>query len=148
MNSKWRTRALYGIGAWTALGGITALVDPGAHCALFFGGEGLVDSDAALLVFRIAYAQLVAWGVGYALAARCSAMQTPMLAAGAMGKSIYAAIVIVAFARGSGTTALLATGVGDLLIASFFVVTLAQRAGAGTTTTLSRARLSVRRSLP
>jgi hypothetical protein len=112
---KWQKPALYAVGAWTAFGGISALADPGGHWATFFGGPAPGPAIVA-----IAYAQLLAWGVGYALAAHEPAARGPMLAAGAVGKALYAAITIGAFASGAGTSALLATGIGDIAIAALF----------------------------
>jgi hypothetical protein len=118
--SKWQRVALYIVGAWTAFGGISALLDPRAHGETFFGDASIADSGGAQILFSIAYAQLIAWGAGYVLAARKPAMSVPMLAAGALGKLGYFALTVLAYERGSGTAALLATGIGDLAIASFF----------------------------
>src|SRR5687767_6503123 len=113
---RWQRGALYGIGAWTAFGGVSALVDPAAQAATFFTDASVVESGGGLLLLRLAYAQLLAWGVGYALAARFPAMLVPILGAGIVGKVSYAALTAIAYGTGSGTFALLLTGAGDLII--------------------------------
>jgi hypothetical protein len=115
----WQRIALCVIGAWTAFGGISTLMDPDAYSATFLNGAH-VDST----VLAIAYAQLIAWGAGYALAAFSRTARSPILIAGALGKTMYFAITVVAFTRGAGSAALLATGIGDALIASFFAFLL------------------------
>lgn len=121
MTSAWKRRLLYFAGAWTLIGGASALFDPAAHLSQFYTAEVSLEGPVELFFFRCVWIQVMAWGLGYIFAARHPAAMQPILTAGAIGKTLYFVACLALFRSGAATALLLAGGVVDLVFAAFFV---------------------------
>lgn len=124
MSETWSRRLLYFAGAWNILGGAGALADPTRHIARFYGAALSVDEPLPAFFFRGVWINVIAWGVGYVLAARFPAGRAPILLAGAAGKLAYFAACVSLFSSGVGNGWVLASGVLDAAFAAFFLYVL------------------------
>ena len=120
MTETWRRRILYVAGAWNIVGGISTLADPARHFAQLYGAAPSLDDPLQAFFFRATWINVIAWGLGYILAARRPATRAPVLLAGGTGKLAYfgACLALVGSGRGSGV--LLASGVLDVIFAGCF----------------------------
>lgn len=124
MSEAWRRWGLYLAGVWNLVGGATALVDPARHFAQLYGTALSLADPLQAFFYRATWINVIAWGVGYILAARHRAGRPPILIAGGLGKLAYAAACVGLVVNGIGGAALLASGVLDLLFAAFFAAVL------------------------
>ena len=111
---------LAAIGAWTALAGASALLDPAGHLALYAGDLDLRDPMAAFF-FRATWIQVTSWGLGYLLAAYRPQAAGPVLLAGAVGKTLYFVTVLLAYQDAVASSTLLGFAMLDLVFAAYFV---------------------------
>jgi hypothetical protein len=121
MSETWKRRFLLLAGLWNIVGGLSALADPAAHFAQLYRTTLSLDDPLQTFFFRATWINVIAWGVGYILAARWPAARGPVLIAGAAGKCTYFAACIALFASGVGTRMLLGAGLLDPIMAAFFV---------------------------
>jgi hypothetical protein len=132
VSETWRRWGLYLAGAWNVVGGLAALADPTRHFGQLFGTALSLDDPLQAFFYRATWINVIAWGVGYALAARHRAGRAPVLIAGGAGKIAYAAACVGLYAHGIGRAALLVSGALDLLFAAFFAaVVWGPRGGPG-----------------
>ena len=124
MNETWRRRILYVAGALNILGGASALFDPAGHFSQLYNSRLALDNPLQAFFFRATWINVIAWGVGYVLAARNPGSRLPILAAGGAGKAAYFAACLALFFSGTGNATLLAFGVVDLVFAGFFAYVL------------------------
>jgi hypothetical protein len=124
MSEAWRRWGLYLAGVWNLVGGATALVDPARHFAQLYGTALSLADPLQAFFYRATWINVIAWGVGYILAARHRTGRPPILIAGGLGKLAYAAACVGLVVNGIGGAALLASGVLDLLFAAFFAAVL------------------------
>jgi len=94
MTEAWRRRGLYLAGAWNLVGGITALADPARHFAQLYGTALSLADPLQAFFYRATWINVLAWGVGYVLAARHRSGRTPILLAGGLGKVAYFAACV------------------------------------------------------
>ncbi len=120
MGETWRRRALYLAAAWNVVGGVGALIDPVGHFAQLYHGALSLGDPLQAFFFRATWVNVIAWGVGYGLAARHPAARGPVLLAGGAGKLGYFGLCLSLYLGGAGTAMLLATGVIDVAFAAFF----------------------------
>jgi len=124
MSDIWPRRLLLVAAAWNILGSASALFDPEKHFAQLFTASLSLNDPLQLFFFRCTWINVIAWGVGYSLAAFLPGARVPVLAAGAAGKLFYFAACWSAFAGGVGKPALLVAGVADLLFVGLFAFIL------------------------
>jgi hypothetical protein len=124
MNETWSKRFLIFAGAWNILGGATALLDPAQHFAQMYHGALSLDDPMQLYFYRCTWINVMAWGVGYGLAAVYPHARLPILAAGAAGKLFYCFACLALYATGTGKPILAVTGLVDLLFAVMFALVL------------------------
>lgn len=130
MKTTWQGNLLWFAAAWNVLGGVTALANPGGHYAAMFSTPAPADSVQQFL-YRCVWINVIAWGVGYAIAARVPAARLAVLAAGAAGKTAYALAALAVAGAGTGTAMLALAGVADLVFAGCFVLALRTGASPG-----------------
>lgn len=124
MSEGWRRGGLYLAGAWNVLGGLTALADPVRHFAQLYGTGLSLGDPLQAFFYRATWINVIAWGVGYILAARHRAARAPVLIAGGAGKLAYSAACVGLVVSGLGGVALLASAALDVLFAGFFAAVL------------------------
>jgi hypothetical protein len=130
VSETWRRRLLYVAGAWNVIGGVSALADPARHFAQLYGAALSLDDPLQAFFFRATWINVIAWGLGYILAARHPAARGPVLMAGGVGKLVYFAACLALVGSGRGSTVLLASGVLDVVVAGcFFCILWRQRPG-------------------
>jgi hypothetical protein len=130
VSETWRRGGLYLAGAWNIVGGLTALADPARHFAQLYGTGLSLGDPLQAFFFRATWINVIAWGVGYILAARHRAARAPVLIAGGAGKLAYSAACVSLVVSGIGGAALLVSGALDALFAGFFAAVLwGRRAG-------------------
>jgi len=133
VSETWIKRVLYVAGAWNVLGGVSALADPARHFAQLYGGSLSLSDPLQAFFFRATWINVIAWGVGYILAARHPRARGPVLLAGGAGKIAYFGACLVLYLSGRGSSMLLAAGILDLIFAGFFgYVVWVGRAGQST----------------
>jgi hypothetical protein len=120
MNEIWMKRFLIFAAGWNLVGGASALLDPAQHFAQMYHAPLSLEDPLQLYFYRCTWINVMAWGVGYFLAAIRPAMRMPILAAGAAGKFFYCFACLALFANGTGQAFLAVTGVIDLLFAGMF----------------------------
>jgi hypothetical protein len=124
MSEAWRRWGLYLAGAWNLIAGLTALADPARHFAQLYGTALSLADPLQAFFYRATWINVLAWGIGYILAARHRGGRTPILVAGGLGKLLYAGACVGLVVHGIGGAALLAAGVADVLFAAFFAAVL------------------------
>ncbi|MES1168480.1 MAG: hypothetical protein ABUL61_04855 [Oleiharenicola lentus] len=117
----WVRRLLVIAAAWNLIGGASALLDPAKQFAQLFTASLDLTDPLALFFYRCTWINVMAWGVGYLLAAFLPAARLPVLAAGGTGKLFYFAACYGTFAQGAAKPALLAAGVVDVAFAALFL---------------------------
>ena len=70
MSEAWRRWGLYLAGVWNLVGGATALDDPARHFAQLYGTALSLADPLQAFFYRATWINVIAWGVGYILAAR------------------------------------------------------------------------------
>ena len=124
MSETWRRWGLYLAGAWSVGGGFAALLDPARHFTQLYGTALSLDDPLQAFFYRATWINAIAWGVGYALAARHRAGRAPILLAGGAGKIADAAACVGLYTHGIGGAALLVSAALDLLCVAFFAAVL------------------------
>jgi hypothetical protein len=124
MREGWRRWGLYLAGVWNLVGGVTALADPAHHFAQLYGTALSLADPLQAFFYRATWINVLAWGVGYLVAARHRTGRTPILLAGGIGKLAYAAACVGLVVNGIGGAALLASAALDVLFAAFFAAVL------------------------
>jgi hypothetical protein len=120
VSELWIRRLLYLAGAWNIVGGVSALLDPAGHLAQYGGTFSMADPVQAFF-FRATWINVIAWGVGYVLAARHSAARGPVLLSGGAGKLAYFVACVALYLTGQGSAVLLGAGIFDVICAAFFL---------------------------
>jgi len=124
MTERWKQAVLYVAASWNVLGGVSALLDPASHFRQLYFGALRLDDPLQAFFFRAVWINVIAWGVGYALAARWPVARAPILVAGGLGKLAYFGACVALFAAGGGGTPLLTAGALDLAFAAMFASVL------------------------
>jgi hypothetical protein len=124
MNEGWKRRLLLIAAAWNLVGGAMPLFDPGHHFDQMYRGALTLDDPVQAFFFRLTWINVLAWGLGYLIAARSPGARGPILLAGAAGKAAWFAACVALFRAGTGTPVLLATGSADLIFAGMFLFIL------------------------
>ena len=120
----WLKWSLAGAAVWNIFGGISALADPVLHFSQMYTGALSLDEPLPLYFYRCVWINVIAWGVGYALAAFLRGPHTAILIAGGLGKLFYCAACFALYGTGMGKGMLLFAGVVDLLLAALFAAVL------------------------
>ena len=127
MREQWARRVLYFAGTWNVVGGLTALAGPARHFDQMYAGSLDLHDPLQAFFFQATWINVIAWGVGYLLAARWSSVRAGILVAGAAGKLAYFAACWSLFRTGLGNGMLLGTGLMDVGFASMFLLIVAGR---------------------
>lgn len=127
MRETWNRRGLLLAATLNLLGGAGALLDPAGHFASLYTSTLSLADPLQAFFFRATWINVMAWGLGYLLAAFNPAARLPILAAGATGKAVYFGACLALVRSGAGRPLLLAFGILDLLFAVFFVSVLRRR---------------------
>jgi hypothetical protein len=117
---KWTRRGLCLCAAWNLLGGGTALADPAAHFAQMYSGTLAMNDPLQAFFFRVTWINVIAWGVGYWIAARLPNARTAVLCAGGAGKLGYFAACMALIRSGGGSAFLAGAALFDVVCAVFF----------------------------
>lgn len=117
--------------ALNLLGGAGALVDPEGHFASLYTSTLSLGDPLQSFFFRATWINVMAWGLGYLLAAFHPGARLPILAAGGAGKAVYFGACLALVRSGVGKPLLLGFGILDLLFAAFFAYVLLRRPGRG-----------------
>ena len=120
MSEIWQKRLLVVAAAWNVLGGIGALLDPSQHFAQMYRGSLNLDDPVQMHFFQTVWIAVIAWGFAYLAAAVQPASRPVVLLTGGGGKLAYSAVCAALFFQGTGTAALLAVGIADLIFAGLF----------------------------
>ena len=128
---KW---SLIGAATGNIFGGVNALADPAMHFSQLYTGQLSLANPLQLYVFRCVWINVIAWGVGYALAAFVRGPHTAILVAGGLGKLFYCAACFALFANGMGKGMLVFAGIVDLLLGLLFATIVLRQRGSLTTT--------------
>lgn len=128
----WMKWSLIGAAIWNIFGGLSALADPAMHFSQLYTGEISLSDPLQLYFFRCVWINVIAWGVGYALAAFVRGPHTAILVAGALGKLFYCGACFALFSTGTSKGMLVFAGVVDLFFGSLFatMVTRQRRSNA------------------
>jgi hypothetical protein len=129
LSETWIRRLLYFTGGWNIVGGLSALIDPGSHFAGLYRSALSLEDPIQAFFFRATWINVIAWGVGYLLAARMPAARGPVLLAGAAGKLAYFGACLALYLAGAGSAAFLMFGGLDLFFVVLFVYALSRPAG-------------------
>ena len=121
MTEIWRKVVLYVAGAWNVIAGTSALLDPRRHFAQLYTASLTLDEPLESFFYRATWINVIAWGVGYVLAAHDVAQRRPVLLAGAAGKLAYFGAALALFRSGRGSTALLGFTALDVVFAALFL---------------------------
>jgi hypothetical protein len=127
MNESSQRWLLMVAAAWNILGGVSALLDPAQHFAQLYSATLTLTDPVQLFFYRCTWINVIAWGIGYLIAARLPGSRTAILSAGAIGKSVYFAACVDLYLSGAGKPLMLLTGVADLFFAALFVLVLVRR---------------------
>jgi hypothetical protein len=127
-SAVWPKRLLIFAAAWNILGGIGALLDPVQHFQSMYSATLELGEPLQLYFFQCVWINVIAWGVGYLVAAFKPAARLGILAAGGLGKLAYGAACFGLVASGVGGWLVLAAGVVDVALAIVFAgILLAER---------------------
>jgi hypothetical protein len=118
-SNRWTKRLLLLAATWNIVGGIGALIDPAANLSQLYPGAPTLDHPVATFFFRCTWINVIAWGVGYLIAAHAPASRQAILTAGGLGKIAYFAGCLSLFANGA-KPAVAITGALDVLFAAGF----------------------------
>ena len=121
MPEPWRRRGLYVAALLNVLGGVIALANPAGHFAQSHAGVVPFVDPVQTFYYQATWINVIAWGVGYFLAARVVNARTPVLLAGAAGKLAYFVAGLSLYLAGRATAVLLGFGILDVAFAAFFV---------------------------
>jgi hypothetical protein len=121
MREPWRRRGLYVAALLNVLGGLIALANPAGHFAQSHPSAVPFTDPVQTFYYQATWINVIAWGVGYFLAARVVNARTPVLLAGAGGKLAYFFAGLSLYLAGRATGVLLGFGILDLAFAAFFV---------------------------
>jgi hypothetical protein len=121
MTENWTKRILYFAGSWNVVGGVSALLSPEQHFAQMYVGALQLEDPLQAFFFRATWINVVAWGLGYILAAKLPTARQTILAAGGAGKLAYFVACLSLFRSGTGNEVLLAAGIFDVAFALVFV---------------------------
>jgi len=124
MSETWRRRILIVAGLWNLFGGASALADPGGHFAQLYTTALDLADPLQRFYFHGVWRNVVAWGLGYLLAAFRPAARLPILAAGGAGKLAYGVACLALVASGVGNPMLLVAGIVDFVFAALFAAIL------------------------
>jgi hypothetical protein len=127
MTPLWPRILLLLAAAWNIVGGLSALLDPAQHFAQLYTAALALDDPLQAFFYRCTWINVIAWGLGYVLAAFLPPSRTAILAAGAAGKSAYFLACAALYASGIGKSGLLLAGVVDVLFALAFLALLWRR---------------------
>ena len=121
LGDRWKRWVLYFAGLWNVTGGVNALADPSAHFAGLYNSSLALEDPIQAFFFRATWINVIAWGIGYVLAAHWSQARLPILIAGAAGKLAYFGACWALYSSGGGRTILFAVGMLDVVFAALFV---------------------------
>jgi hypothetical protein len=124
VSEAWKRGGLYLASAGNVVGGLSALADPARHFAQLYTAALPLDDPLQAFFFRATWINVIAWGLGYILAAQHAAARPPVLLAGGAGKLAYFDACVVLYVSGAGGAMLLAAGVLDVIFAGFFAYVL------------------------
>jgi hypothetical protein len=116
---RWAKRLLLLAAAWNILGGASALIDPATNLSQLYPGAPAVDHPVAVFFFRCTWINVIAWGLGYLIAAYVPASRQAILTAGGIGKIAYFAACLSLVANGA-KPAVAITGALDVVFAAGF----------------------------
>lgn len=120
MKEPWFRLGLLAAATLNVLGATGALIDPAAHFATLYTSALSMDDPLQAFFYRATWINVMAWGVGYLLAAQHPGARLPILAAGGAGKTVYFLACLALVLSGAGRPLLLAFGILDLLFAALF----------------------------
>ena len=83
-----------------------------------------LDQPLQLFFYRCTWINVIAWGIGYVIAAFIPATRTAVLVAGGVGKLAYFVASVALFASGVGSGSVLTAGLVDVAFAVLFAITL------------------------
>ncbi len=129
----WMRWSLLGAAIWNIFGGVNALADPAMHFSQLYTGQLSLSDPLQLYFFRCVWINVIAWGLGYALAAFVRGPHTAILVAGGLGKLFYCAACFALFATGMGKGMLVFAGVVDLLLGGLFATMVIRQHGSKAT---------------
>jgi len=115
---KW---VLIVAGIWNLLG-VSALFDPAKHFQQLYTTSLSLNEPLQLFFYRCTWINVIAWGIGYLVAAFSATSRKAILIAGGAGKFVYALACFSLFSTGIGKPFLVVTGVIDMLFASLFAL--------------------------
>ena len=117
----WPRRVLVLAAAWNILGGMSALLDPLKHASQMYHSAFDLHAPTMLFFFRCTWINVIAWGVGYLVAAFAPSSRHSILAAGGIGKLAYFLACVCLFLSGAGKPMILIAGIFDLLFVVGFI---------------------------
>ena len=120
MKEPWLRLGLLLAATLNVLGGAGALLDPAGHFATLYNAALSMDDPLQAFFYRATWINVMAWGIGYLLAAQHPGARLPILAAGGAGKALYFLALLALVLSGAGRPLLLVFGILDLLFAAFF----------------------------
>jgi hypothetical protein len=127
MSNSWQKWVLIIAGIWNLLGA-SALLDPAKHFQQLYTRSLSLDDPLQLFFYRCTWINVIAWGIGYLVAAFVPTSRKAILIAGGAGKFVYALACFSLFSTGIGKPFLVLTAIIDLMFASLFAfVVLSQR---------------------
>lgn len=124
MSPIWQTRFLYFAAVCTIVTAASTLLGPANHIAQFYEHPFDLENPIVSFYFHLTWFMVLAWGIGYLLAARYEDARKPILSAGAFGKVGFFVLGLILFLQGHGKPMLVAAGVFDLLFAGGFLYVL------------------------
>jgi hypothetical protein len=100
--------------------GAGALFDPAKHFQQLYTTSLSLDDPLQLFFYRCTWINVIAWGIGYLIAAFVPTSRKAILISGGAGKFVYALACFSLFSTGIGKPFLVITGLIDLLFATLF----------------------------
>lgn len=122
--NSWLKWSLAGAALWNIFGGVSALLDPTLHFTQMYSGALSLEDPLQLYFYRCVWINVIAWGIGYIIAAFVPSTRRSILAAGGIGKLFYCLACVSLVFAGVGKGMLLFAGIVDLLLGVLFAVAL------------------------
>ena len=107
---------------WTLMGAVPGYLDPAASFQRFSGAPA--ESPIVLELYRGAWGQTLLFAIGYAVASVDPRRHLLVVVLGAVGKSLYAARILVGFSGNPPNSLALTAALGDLVFVALIAASV------------------------
>ena len=107
---------------WTLMGAVPGYLDPAASFERFSGAPA--ESPIVLELYRGAWGQTLLFAIGYAVASFDPRRHLLVVVLGAVGKSLYAARILIGFSGNPPNSLALTAALGDLIFVALIAASV------------------------